>query len=302
MPILAIEGVPLPVLAEQLSRSFESVGSSERNQRGHLLVDRRRKKMAFDFTLAPKTLDEAQLYAALILGEGDYWSMQSSAYSHLGSLVTGTGAWSGAGGGNPYVTNGTWVATTGQTMTLKGSFYDQSAVGFGNVADFGAAAVGWRYDGTNFRVFGWSWRTLDTTATVKREALGTTGLGTLGTPQAYTGTETFGVSGKALVVTAGTGTFRYSGIRVFPWYLKAAQLDLLISGRNVQQYMPPLLPRVYVQSDLFPVDNVKGAPVGVNDSAMVMVGDVVSMPVQPTMQGGAFTQTTQSLVGKLTEV
>lgn len=296
----------MPVMIDSLQINTALVGSKTRNQRGHQIVDRRRAKLELEFALAPKTLDEAMMYRSLILGDGEFWSMNSSIYGSKGYPITGTGAFAGASGGNPHNVNGVWRCASGQTMRIRGWFYDQSALGVASSALFGATVIGWRYESTAnlFRVFGWSWRTYDTTATVKREALGTSaGLGTLGTPQAYTGAETFAVTSRDLVVTAsGAGNYNYSQMMVIPWYLKAAQIDALIAGRNLVQYQLPRLPMVYVQSDFFPTDNQKGSPVGLYDSSLICHGEVDRMTAQPVMQAGVFDKTTLSLTGRLTEV
>jgi hypothetical protein len=306
MPILAIAGVPLPVLIDSMSVGGEMVGSVTRNQRGWRVLERRRQKLTFDFVLGPKTLDEAMMYRSLILGEGEFWNTLTSVYGAKGYALSGSGAWTGAGGGNPHNGNGVFRCDPTETMTLKGSFYDQTAISTASAALFGATAIGWRRDDAalTYRAFGWSWRTYDTTATVKREALGNlVGLGELGTPQAYTGNETFAVSSKNLVVTAGAGgPFSYSNIWVLPWYLKAAQIDVLLTGRNLAHYTLPLLPKVYVQSDLVPIDNQKISPTGLYDSSIICHGEVDSMAVQPTMQSGVFDKTTMGLGGRLIEV
>lgn len=303
MAALSIEGVPLPVLIDSLSLGTEDVGQANRNQRGYNVRDRRRAKWTMEFSLGPKPLDEAMMYRQLILGEGEFWNTQSI-YGAYGWALAGTGALSTTGGGNPYAGNGTWLTNIGQTLALRGIFSDQSAIGSGNTIATGASAVMWRRDETSgaYRVAGFSWRTKDTTATVKREALGTTGgLGTLGAPGAYTGAETFSVTSGQLQITAAGVNTRWSAIRVLPWYLKAAQLDLLITGRNLFFYSLPPLPNVYVNTDLLPVDNVKGSPVGNEDSAIFMQGELDAMAVQPMMVGGVFTPMVLGCAGKLVE-
>lgn len=306
MPILAIEGVPLPVAIESLSIGGEMVGANTRNQRGYRVLDRRREKLVFEFALAPKTLDEAMLYRMLILGEGEFWNtLSGSVYGAKGYPISGTGSIETSGGGNPHNGNGTWKLDAGETLVLPGVFYEQTIAPSASSL-FGATAIAWRRDDATgaYRAVGFSWRTYDTTATVKREALGTSGgLGTLGTPQAFTGGETFSVSSYNLTITAGAGgPFRYSNIRVFPWYLKAAQIDLLLTGRNLAQYTLPQLPMVYVQSDLVPTDNQKAAPFGIYDASVICHGEVDSMPIVPRMESGVFTTTVAGLQGRLIEV
>ena len=302
MAALSIEGVALPVLIDSFSLGTEDVGQANRNQRGYLVRDRRRAKWTMEFTLAPKTLDEAMMYRSLILGEGEFWNTQTI-YGSYGWALAGTGSLQTSGGGNPYLTNGTWLTNIGQTLALRGSFADQSAVGLGNTLSTGASAVMWRRDESTgaYRVAGFSWRNKDTTATVKREALGTSGgLGTLGAAGAYTGAETFAVSSSQLTITAAGVNTRWSAIRVLPWYLKAAQLDLLITGRNLFFYQPPALPNVYVNTDLLPMDNVKTGVTN-EDASILMQGELDAMAVQPMMIGGVWTTMVLGCAGKLLE-
>lgn len=303
MAILSIAGVSLPVLIDSLRLSGETVGAAGRNSNGHRVLERKREKAVIEFALGVKPLDEAMMYRALILGEGEFWNTLTI-YGSKGYALTGTGALSLAGGGNPNAGNGVWRCSPAQTMVIVGSFYDQSLVSNASASLFGATAIGWRRDDAagTYRVFGWSWRTYDATATVKREALGTAGgLGTLGTPQAFTGAETFAVSSKNLVVTAPAGgPFSYSNIMVIPRYLPAAQVDQLIAGRNLFFFTLPRLPMIYVQTDLFPTDlQTSGAGV---DASIIMQGEVNSMSVQPTWQSGAFSKTTMALEGRVIEV
>jgi hypothetical protein len=305
MAILSIAGVPLPVLIESLSVNGEFVGDASRNVNGWKILNRRREKLIIDFTLGIKTLEETMLYRELILGQGEFFDTITSAFGSKGYQLGGTGVWSGAGGGNPNNGNGTFLCTSGQKMTIPGTFYDQTPVSTAAAAVYGATAVGWMREEATliYRAFGFSWRAYDTVPAVKREALGTTGgLGTLGTPQAFSGAHTFAVAGTNLEVTMPASTWRFSNILVLPRYFPQAQVDMLINGRNLAQYTFPALPRLYVQSDLWPVDLIKGSPVGLYDASHIMTGEVTSLPVSPSYQAGVFTKTTLGLQGRLIEV
>lgn len=303
MPTIAIAGVPLPVGINDLSLGSELVGRKSRNQSGWTNLERRREKLVFDFTLVGKSLDEAMMYRALILGEGEHWDTLTSQYGSKGYPLTGTGTRTSAGGGNPINTNGVWRCTAGQTLVVKGAFYDQAGISTANAALFGSTVIGWRRDDAagTYRAFGFAWRSLEAAPTVKREALGTAGgVGTLGAPQAFTGAETFAVAAKDLTITAPVGgPFSYSNLHVIPWYLKAAQIDLLLTGRNTIYGTLPQLPRVYVQTDFLPLDNVN---VGTIDSVLICTGEIESMPVQPAWVGGVFDKTRLVITGRLTEV
>ena len=303
MPILSVAGVPFPVAIDSLRLGTESVGSKARNQRGHLVAERRREKWFIEFSLSPKPLDEANLYRALVLGEGEFWNTigASGAYGAKGLQLTGTGTINAAGGGNPISTNGVWRTTTGQTLVVPGKFYDQSAVSSSLAGLTGATLVGWRYDGSAYRVVGISWRALDAAPAVKREKLGA--LGSSGASQAYTGTETFSTSAGALTITApgSGGPWSWSNLLVLPYYLPQAQVDALMDGFALCTYAQPQLPRVYVQSDLFPTSQLKASP-ALEQAALICIGEVTSFDVVPLVRGGAFSTTEVRLGGRLTEV
>lgn len=253
MAALAVAGVELPVAAESLKMKLEEVGYSGRNTRGRRVMDRRRAKWTFEFELAPQSIDEAQMYRALLLGEGEFWSTLTDAYGAKGLQLTGSGAWTGAGGGNPLNTNGVFKATTGQSMIVPGRLYTQADVSTApGAALVGATLIGWRYDGSAYRIFGFSWRARATTVDVKREMIGS--LGASGAPQNYTGTETMSVSIGNLTITApgAGGPWSWSNMTLIPWFLPASLVDVLMKGLSTTLYTLPRLPRVYVTTDLLP--------------------------------------------------
>lgn len=304
MSALAINGVALPVSIDKLKVSFEHVGATRRNQRGHGVVERRRAKWVFGFETSPMSLDEAMMFRALVLGEGEFWSTLTSVYGAKGLALSGTGAWLGSGGGNPINTNGVFRATTGQTLIVPGKFYDQSAVhATAPAALAGATLVGWRWDETlaNYRLFGVSWRALDTVVVSKREKLGA--LGASGAAQNYTGAETFAVSGGNLTITEpGTGGgWRYSNLLVLPWFLPAPLVDALLEGLALTTYTLARLPNVYVTTDLLPTDQLKATP-GLVQSSVICNGELADLPVVPLVRDGVFRTTDCTLAGTLTEV
>lgn len=304
MSALAVNGIPLPVLMDSLKVSLEPVGTKRRNQRGHSVLERRRAKWVIEFALAPCPLDEAMLYKALILGEGEFWSTISSAYGAKGLQLTGTGSWLGTGGGNPHNGNGVFRLTTTQTMIVPGRLYDQAAVGNAAAAITGATLIGWRYDETlaNYRIFGFSWRALESTVTHKREKIGA--LGSSGAVQNYTGAETFSVSGGNLTLTApgSGGPWRYSNLTLIPWFCPQAQVDQLLEGQALTMYTLTRLPNVYVTTDLLPVEQQMGSPVGLNQSLIICNGEVEELEVLPLARDGAFSTTECRLSGRLIEV
>lgn len=305
MSALAINGVPLPVAIDDLQLTFEDVGEEKRNQRGHRVLERRRSKWVFGFTLSRLALDEAMMLRSLILGDGEFWNTIASAYGAKGLPLTGTGAWSGTGGGNPHNGNGVFRLTTGQTMVIPGKFYDQSAVSSAAAALTGATVVGWRRDDAagTYRLFAHSWRALDVGGPYwRREKLGA--LGASGAAQNYTGTETYSLGGGALTIIApGTGgPWSYSNLTVYPWFLPVAQLDQLLDGQALTTYTLPQLPRVYVTSDMLPTEQQRVSPVGLFQASLICQGKVESMKVTPAVINGVWTPTASMLSGTLTEV
>lgn len=303
MAALSVCGVALPVRIDALKASLEAVGAVGRNVRGHRVLERRRNKWVFEFELTPVSLDEAQLFKALLLGEGEFWSLAASAYGAKGLAITGTGSWNSTASTNPFTSTGTWRLTTGQTMVVPGRFYDQSALTAAPAGQTGATAIGWRYDaGTaSWRVFGWVWRAQDAAPHIKREKLGA--LGASGAAQAYTGSETFAVSGGNLTVTApgAGGAWHFSNVLVLPWALAQAQLDTLLDGFASCTYQQPALPDVYVQTDLLPTDQLKATP-GLVQASLICQGELEAFEVVPLVAGGVWSKTEVQLSGRLVEV
>jgi hypothetical protein len=302
MPVLAIAGVELPVVPETLRRSFEPVGQRSRNARGHTVLERRRAKSVIEFELSPCPFEEAMLYRSLILGEGEFWNTLTSAYGAKGLQLTGTGAWSGSGGGNPHNGNGTFVLTTGQTMVVPGRFYDQSAVSATTGGITGATLIGWRFDGAAYRLAGFSWRSGDSVVATRREKLGS--LGSSGAAQAYTGTETLAVSAGNMTLTApgAGGPWRWSNITVYPWFCDSTLVDLLLDGQAASTYTLPQLPRVYVTGDaVLPLDQ-QNATGGLNQASLICTGEVDELTSVSLARGGTFRHTDMRLSGSLIEV
>lgn len=305
MPALTINGVALPVAIDDLQLKFEDVGEARRNQRGHRVLERRRSKWVFEFTLSNLALDEAMMFRSLILGDGEFWNTLTSAYGAKGLALTGTGAWSDAGGGNPHNGNGVFRLGVSQTMVIPGKFYDQSAVSSAAAALTGATVVGWRRDDAdgNFRLFAHSWRALDSSGPIwSREKLGA--LGSSGAAQNYSGTETYGLAGGALTIQAPAagGPWSYSNLTVYPWFLPVAQLDALLDGQALSLYTLPQLPRLYVTSDLLPTDQQKSSPTGFYQASIICQGEVESLKVMPAAINGVWTPMASTLSGSLIEV
>jgi hypothetical protein len=299
--ILSVAGVQIPVGIDALKLTYETVGESSRNPRGFRSLDRRRTKTVLSFSLPPIPLDEAELYRLLVQGEGEFWGTQSI-YGAKGLGLTGTGALNTVGGGNPLATNGVWRLTTGQTLVVPGRFYDQTSLTSApGAAITGATLVGWRYDGSAYRLVGVSWRALDAAPAIAREKLGP--LGSSGVAQAYTGTETFATTAGNLTITApgAGGPWSWSNLLVLPRYFPQAQVDALLDGFATVTSALPMLPRVYVQSDLLPTDQLKATP-GLTQASLICHGEVDEFAVVSLSRNGAWSQTEAAMSGSLTEV
>lgn len=300
MSALAINGVAMPVSIDSLKVSFEMVGEDARNQRGHRVLERRRMKWVYDFVLANLSLDEAMLFKGLLEGSGEFWSTLTSAFGAKGLALTGTGAWIGSGGGNPINTNGVFRLTTGQTLSIPGDLYSQSAVTTSAAGRSGLTAVGWRRDDAagTYRIFGFSWPYDHGTMFVTREKLGA--LGASGAAQGYSGPETFTGPGGGLmsIVAPGAGgPWSWSNILLLPWFLPVAQVDQLMDGFALVTKTLPQLPRLFVTGDLLPNSQLSSG-----QAALIMHGKVDSLQVTPAMRSGVLSLTDCILSGSLIEV
>lgn len=298
--LLSISGVSLPVSLDSLSSQSELVGNVTRGQAGWRLMDRRREKQTFEFSLVPRALDEVQLYRELLLGTGEWWSMVASAFGSKGFPITGTGSWNAAAGGNPINSTGAWKATTGQTMNIPGIFYDQTDIGLAQAGRTGATVVGWRWDSSAYRIAAFSWKVGDSGPFFAREKLGS--LGSSGASQAYTGTETFSTDGAgSLRITApgAGGPWFWSNMRVIPWMLPSAQIDQLMDGLALITRTMPALPRVYVTSDLIPDGQLYPAS---ERTSLVCHGELAALQSVPGAVGGSFDMLQRRLSGRLIEV
>jgi len=300
--LISVYGVELPVLIDSLNVEQTLVGTRQRNALGWNIEDRRRIKSALSFSLAPKPLDEAMLYKLLIEGAGEYWSMVTNAYGAKGYGITGSGAHTLGTGHNPYVSNGVWQTEVGETMAVPWRQYSQTDVagagGSGIAGHAGATLVGWRWS-TTYSVFGWSWRINEGTPSVKREMAGA--LGSSGSPQAYTGSETFSNSGGVLTMTAAGATSEWCAMLVLPWYFGATQVDQLMTGHSLLREGSPALPRVHVMTDLLPTSQRISPTTGYN-LPLICLGTVEKLGVQPRREGGVWTKTIVGMSATLEEV
>lgn len=306
MAILSIQGVSFPVLIDSFMVGTERVGNFTRSVNGWSILERRREKQVFEFALAPKSLDEATMYRMLLLGEGEFWSTLTSAYGARGYALTGTGAWIGSGGGNPFSTNGVWRMSIGQTMIIPGDLYSQTPVAGAvpgqpvGAGRGGVTVIGWRRDdaGGTWRIFGWSWPYNHGLAYVTREKNGA--LGASGAAQAYSGGETFAdnSNGSMKITEPGAGgPWSFSNLRLLPWFFPAAQVDALMDGFALVTTPLPSVPRVHVLTDLLPAFQVSGG-----QASLIMTGELTSAQLQPHWLSGAFTKTAMGLAGRLIEV
>lgn len=303
MAIVSVNGVPLPVAVDSATLSLESVGSEvARNASGFAVRDRRAVKHVLEFEVVPKSLDEAMLYRLLITGEGEFWSMLSSAYGAKGLAVTGTGARDSSTANtnpSPVQTTGAWATTVGQTMVLEMPHSSQASVAafVENPGENGGSLFGTVLSGGVWRTFGWSWRANDTTPTVKRERVGA--LGSSGPAQTYTKTDSITVGATAVTVTGADATSYWSNMLWLPRYFPSTQVDAVLAGYNLYGYAAPDLPRVLVHTDLFPSGLVASTAVR---RGFVALGDVARMVLTPHHRSGAFDPTALAFGATLTEV
>lgn len=301
MSVLSICGVDLPVTVDSLRLSLEDIGTKARNTRGHRILERRRSKWSFEFTLSPKPLDEVLLYRSLILGDGEFWSTASSLYGSKGYALTGTGVW--FSGNNPFGTGGAFELNGAETMIVPWKFADQSAVGGLSSGIQGGTLAGWRYDAeaATWRLFGWSWRASSSSLLVARQRVGA--LGSSGTVQAYSGGESFSNNGSTLTVTAEpAGSWYFSNLLLLPVCLPQTQVDQLLAGLATVMSRLPMLPRVQVMSDLFSTGQLSAPPYTGTKATLICHGEVSELEVMPLMRGGAFSSTDAALTGTLIEV
>lgn len=302
MAILSVNGVELPVLLNTLSISSEEVGEVRRNVHGFASRDRRAVKLTLECELAPKSLDEAMLFRALVLGEGEFWSLSSSVYGSKGLSVTGTGSHdTSTGSRNPRTSTGTWKLDPNETMILQTPGATQSAVAGNayNPGENGGTLVATHHNGTSYRLVGLSWRHDAGGPTVLRERLGTPG--SSGAAQGWTGGESFGVTTTTFTATApGSGITYWSNLLWLPRYFPTAQVDALLAGYDALGFAAPDLPRVLVETDLFPGDLVSST--AGTRRAFVALGEVDRLVSTPHYIGGTFSKTALGLTVRLVEV
>lgn len=84
MPALVINGIPVSVGAESLSRSVEEVGERTRAFDGTAVLNRRWTKRVLEFELPVASQVDHLAWMALLRGEGQVWSFDSNLYSAKG--------------------------------------------------------------------------------------------------------------------------------------------------------------------------------------------------------------------------
>jgi hypothetical protein len=90
---LRINGVPVPVRADQAEYRPELVGESGRGVDGSMWVQRTAIKRTFEVATSPLTAQEALALAGLVHGEGHVWPVSAAQglYSSRGALLTASG-------------------------------------------------------------------------------------------------------------------------------------------------------------------------------------------------------------------
>lgn len=94
MPFLALNGIEIPVLADDgASLSLEPVGADWRSETtGRLRRGVRAFKREWSFKTPPLALADARAYVGLIEGEGEVWSFDGHAWSDAGLAATLAGS------------------------------------------------------------------------------------------------------------------------------------------------------------------------------------------------------------------
>lgn len=90
--LLRVNGIEAPVLVDSASHKPNPFAESERAEDGSMLINRRVIKESYRLTLAHRTPTEAIAWRRYLMGEGHYWSFDTSVYSSKGlgpSLLTG---------------------------------------------------------------------------------------------------------------------------------------------------------------------------------------------------------------------
>lgn len=321
MAMISINGIELPVLIDSLVITEEVVGTTQRNSNGFLLRDSRGVKWKLSFTIAPKSLEEAMLYEALITGRGDYWPLYPDALSSKGQILTGTGYWDDSDATNPAGFDGDWLLkadVTPNTCIIPTPYRDLQAIAgvFGPKAgkngntllyvenDGGAG-------GGDYRTVALTWRHGDTAPLVKRERVGTDDrpwtAAALGAAGAYTGRCSFVTSASGATITGPTtgGDIRLSNFLWLPRAFQTTQLDALLTAMTEMGGLGlPPLPRIAVVTDLLPFDLLAGTwdDDPANHRALVCLGDVTTAPVVPAYRNGSFDKTGLQMQVELVEV
>lgn len=95
MPALVINGIPVSVGVESLSRSVEEVGERTRAFDGTAILNRRWTKRVLELELPVASQVDQLAWMALLRGEGQVWSFDSSLYSAKGLPLSGATATTG---------------------------------------------------------------------------------------------------------------------------------------------------------------------------------------------------------------
>lgn len=92
MPALVINGLTVSIAVESLSRSVEEVGERTRAFDGTAVLNRRWTKRVLEFELPVASQVDQLAWMALLRGEGQVWSFDSTLYSAKGLPVSGATA------------------------------------------------------------------------------------------------------------------------------------------------------------------------------------------------------------------
>lgn len=304
--MISVNKVELPVRIDSVSYSEEQIGASERNANGYLVADRRATKARLQFATAPKPLDEAMLYRAIAMGEGEFFPFNDDGNQFglkgLKATCTAGSGVTSAIGVNPLGGSADMVIEATHSLFLPANRPRLQAAVAGyalNAGLDGFTVVGFRtVAAASPRIFGWSWRAGGGSPATSRERLGS--VGSTGSPQAYTGNESLlTFDGLTVQATCPTAETTFSALLTIPRYFPSTQVDQLMAGYDSGGFYVPAPPRVLVETTLFP-GTLVSSPSG--RRAFVAVAEVRTVTAVPHHRSGAFDKSAVALEIDLVEV
>jgi hypothetical protein len=305
--MITVNKITLPVAIDSVSYSEEAVGAMERNANGYMVADRRSMKARIQFSTVPRGLDEAMMYRAILAGEGEFFPFVESGnqFGLKGLKATAT-----VGSSVNSSINANPLDPSGSDFVMDANhdiFFPNvrprlqvAVAGYApNPGIDGQTIIGFRtLSGLSPRIFGWSWRSAVGSIATSRERLGS--VGSTGSPQAYTGNESvLTFDGSRVQARTPTNETTFSAVFSLPRYFPAAQVDALMAGYDAGGFFVPAMPRVAVETDLFP-GTLASASSG--RRSFIALAEVKTVTAIPHYRSGTFDKSAVSLEVELVEV